>query len=117
MEIDTCLLDVLVLDGVVEQVHEISLPTARTTPDVDPLRSGKRLHSGGRAGVVDDRIVRPCVFHLGDVGGARGTFGGCHVARLGRTSEPTPGRGLLLCCRRWSGFWKHGVGRVGVVGD
>ena len=70
MKIDTCLPDVFVLDGVVEQVHQVGLPTARTTPDVDPLRSGKRLHSGGCAGVVDDRIVRPCVFHLRNVGGA-----------------------------------------------
>ena len=70
MKIDTCLPDVFVLDGVVEQVHQVGLPTARTTPDVDPLRSGKCLHSGGCAGVVDDRIVSPCVFHLRNVGGA-----------------------------------------------
>ena len=62
VEVNTSFLDVLVLNGVVEQVHQVGLAAARTSPDINALWSSIGLELDRSGCVVNDGEVGACVF-------------------------------------------------------
>ena len=66
VEVHARLADLVGLQRVVQEIHQIGLPAARTAPEIEAFRRRERLYLRGRFGAVDYGVVRPRVLHLRD---------------------------------------------------